>query len=353
MSGWLYDGKTAVRRPIGLSPDRHGWLITFTDTGERLTIDPASLEHVESRSDAEIYGRIGFPGWRLGLDHPVDAPLLAALPRRKVYGRWIDRLGLWRALLIGGAVSAIFLYGVHRLPDILAPVVPFSWEKRFGDALVGDLGGSVCTREEGQKALDTLNRRLATNPGKYQLRVIDAGLVNAAALPGGHIVLFRGLLDEAEGPDEIAGILGHEIAHVENRDVTRALIRQYGFSLLIASVGGTTGGNIDALLSAGHSREAESRADGDAIAALRRARVSPLATARFFEKLGKEEERLGPLTPALGYLSTHPLSADRKRRFAAAALDQDNARPSLTREEWRALKAICHTPEKQQKAKGA
>ena len=101
--------------------------------------------------------------------------------------------------------------------------------------MVGDFGGRFCNGPGGQAALDALVRKIDQGKPAVRVHVANIGMVNAVALPGGNIVLFRGLLQEAKSPDEIAGVLGHEIGHVRKRHVVRALMRQAGLSVLLPS----------------------------------------------------------------------------------------------------------------------
>ncbi|MGS1015997.1 M48 family metallopeptidase [Allosphingosinicella humi] len=338
---WLYDGESAVKRAVSVERGAKGEIVITGDGFEPFRPEDALL-HIESRADAELYGLADTEGWRLCVPRPIDPEIAGLLPARRVYGRWIDRIGLGRALVAGGLVSAAILFVAHRAPTWLAPYVPQSWEQKFGDAMVGDFGGRYCAGPGGQEALDRLAARLTPDSRRLKIRVVDIPLVNAVALPGGNILVFRGLLDEAKGPDEVAGVLGHEIAHVANRDTTEAMIRHYGFSVLLASLGGTTGGNVEMLASASYSRAAESRADEGAIAALRRARISPLPTAAFFARLEKEEAMFGAKWDrGLAYVSSHPLSHDRRERFAASAETGRRYAPALGKQEWVALTNIC------------
>jgi predicted Zn-dependent protease len=168
---------------------------------------------------------------------------------------------------------------------------------------------------------------------------VDNGLVNAAAFPGRQIVLFRGLIDEAKSPDEIAGVLAHEIGHVEQRHVMAALIRDFGISLVL---GGADGGAIaQGLLASRYSRSSESEADDYSMQALTAAHISAEPTAAFFERMGKEESKLGRAAVALSYVASHPLSKQRRQRFRAAAQQQKDTVPAIDDAHWRALKSIC------------
>ena len=335
-AGWLYDGERAIRQDVHVDRSGDDLLIAFAD-GSSSRAPAQRLVHVESRPDADVYGRSDIPGWRLALADPASE-LAELLPSRHVYGRWIDRLGLPRAVLIGLLLSAGVLFAGSRFPSWAAPLVPLEWEERFGDALVGDFGGRFCNGPGGQAALNKMAARLAPDAGPLNIRVVNIDFVNAAALPGRNIVIFKELLSQADGPDEVAGILAHEIAHVEERHVTEALLRQLGIGVVVAAFGGTTGANIETFMAADYSRGAEREADAVAIRALRKAGISPYPTADFFERIASQE---GDLAEAFSYLSTHPMSAERQRKFRASGEHGRSYKPSLSSDEWAALWDIC------------
>ncbi len=337
---WLYDGETALRHAVRAERRERALALTFAD-GAELVLEPAQLCHVESRSGHEVYGRPGMQGWRLGIPADDIAGLAAVLPGRQRYGRWIDRIGLGPAVAAGIAVSAIVLFAGMKLPEWLAPHIPAEWERDYGDALIGDFGGKYCNGPGGQAALDKLAAKLSPYAGRYKIRVVKFGMVNAAALPGGTIVIFDELLKESDGPDEVAGVLAHELAHVERRHVTQAMIRDLGFGLVVTALGGTTGGSIDGLLSAGYSRGSEREADADAIAKLRRAAIDPRPTAGFFKRLAEDEAKLGGMAEGLSYISTHPMSAARQKAFAGSAEKGRAYTPALDADQWRSLSTIC------------
>lgn len=341
-TGWLHDGRVAIRREVTVAADGDALLVRGQE-GDAERIDPAQLTYRGDARGADQYGRTDAEGWRLFLPRPVDPSVARLLPRPERYGRWIDRVGLGPA--IGGALvaSAAVLALGYTLPGWLAPLIPQSWERAYGDALVGDFGGKACAGRDGQAALDRMAARLA--PGAdVRVRVVDLGMVNAAALPGGQIVVFRKLIDEASGPDELAGVLAHEIGHVEERHVTKAMVREMGVGLVVAMLGGTTGGNVDQVLSLNYGRGAESEADAYAINAMAQASISPRGAAAFFERLAGDERRLGRVGEAFGYLSTHPLSGARRARFAGSWNARTAYTPAASAADWAALRTICKAP---------
>ncbi|MDH5624891.1 MAG: M48 family metalloprotease, partial [Nitrospira sp.] len=76
------------------------------------------------------------------------------------------------------------------------------------------------------------------SPYRLQLTIVDRPVINACALPGGRIVLLRSLLEAAETPEQLAGVLAHEVQHIYQQHSTRVLLEQGSTSLLIMAVTG-------------------------------------------------------------------------------------------------------------------
>ena len=110
-------------------------------------------------------------------------------------------------------------------------------------------------------------------PVPLKVQVVRRPEANAIALPGGYIYVFQGLVDRAKEPDELAGVIAHEIGHVAHRDGTRSVLQGAGLSLLFGMLlGDFVGGGAVVLaartiLQTSYTREVETAADalrGDA-----------------------------------------------------------------------------------------
>ena len=259
-------------------------------------------------------------------------------------GRVLTRIALAAAAL--GLILFVFL---PRISDALADQLPLEQEVAFGRAVVGQveafLGADTpltCDTPTGLAALEKMERRLTEGQGltyDIDLRVFDHEMVNAFAAPGGQIVILRGLLDEAESAEEVAGVLAHEIGHVEARDPTRLAFRSAGSAGIIALLlGDVTGGTVigllgDHILTASYTREAETAADGFAFALLGRTGIGTEGLAQFFDRI----EGMGGDVPEI--LSTHPATGNRAEAARAAA--SGDVVPVMTDAEWRDLQGIC------------
>lgn len=332
-----YDGQTALRHRVSVSIEQGA--LRFAESGEVIPV--ADLRPIGDRRSAAFAHRAR-EGWRLTFDDPLPAGWIAALPRQEHHGGILDRIGIVPALIGGAALTVAILYGLVQSTNLVAQVIPERWEMAFGESLTGDLGGEICKGGgggTGQEALDSFAHRLTSDGRPVTIRVVDMNMVNAAALPGRQIIIFKGLIDRARTPDEVAGVVAHEIGHVERRHVMAALLRDFGLSLIL---GGADGGTIaQGLITSRYSRGAERDADDFAIEALRRAAISPLATAGLFERMAAAEKRHPRAARVFSYLSSHPLSAERRRRFAASARKDAGYRPALDAAQWKALRTIC------------
>lgn len=284
--------------------------------------------------------RIAYGDARLTVEHKGFAKALAAAAPGL---RWAQR----RSLIYGSLATAALLAAVGALwwglPAISGRIVehiPPSWEEKLGDAVVVEpVWGERCAAPAGSAALDRLMRRLvkgAEPPFPITVVVRDSAIVNAYALPGGHIVLLRGLLAQAESPDEVAGVLAHELTHTIKRHPMRALVANSGLALLIeVTLGNGTGASLGYLLTSLHySRAMEAEADDGAVHLLQHAGIGTDGFAAFFERM--EKRSIGPKLP---YLSSHPQDEDRLAAVRGTAAH--GGRPALSSADWQALKAIC------------
>jgi predicted Zn-dependent protease len=154
----------------------------------------------------------------------------------------------------------------------------------------------------------------------YTFYVVDARQVNAFAVPGGYIYVNRGLIERTANFAELAGVLAHEIGHVEERHGVEQMEKMQsanlGLSLAYILIGRSPGGLERAALDVGgglyfarYGREAENEADRVAIPLLLAARVNPTGLVTMFQKLVAEQRR-SPRSVEQ-WFSTHPTTQDR------------------------------------------
>lgn len=288
----------------------------------------------------------------------TDRTLLGHLPHAHrsspVKGR--GKLLAW-ALAAVAAVAIQIGVLVPLLADRLAVFIPPEGERALGQATFDQIRSAldetglaplpICEAPEGSAALERMARAMNTGPvagQDLQVYVLDHEMINAFALPGGFVVLFRGLIDQAETADEVAAVLAHEIGHVVSRDPTRHALRSAGSIGVLGLLFGDFAGGAavlfltERLISAQYSQQAETDADAFGYQRLEAADVSPAAMGDMFDRLRSESSGDNRL---LSHFLSHPSLSDRIDTARDAADPDRSYAPILTDAEWDALQDIC------------
>jgi predicted Zn-dependent protease len=337
---YLFDGETAIEWQVTVSPSHDAILIKRVD-GTTDSVPLSRLVRVYSAPGRTRLGRRDLAGWRLLFHDAVDPEIAALLPTRRSsltppISRKAAAIGALAAATVVGLTASVFV-----APHLAASQMPLALERKIGDSVKFAEYVPRCENPQALAALNKIVDRLdpEARPDGFTIEILDVGTVNAAALPGGRIVVLNGLIDAAETGDVLAGVIAHEIAHVRRRHVASAAVRQLGVASVVSVIGG---GDLSAgaagLLALKFDRDAESEADADAIAMLERAGINPGPTAYMFERMAKAEHG------TTEWLASHPASGDRAKAFAASRQDGLAYRPALTAGEEDALFESCRWP---------
>lgn len=179
----------------------------------------------------------------------------------------------------------------------------------------------VCTDASLQQLVERLGRQLAQHCGRpdipFTFRVLDVREINALSVPG-YVYINRGLIQFVNAdPQELAGVIAHEIAHTTERHVAKQMERLYGASFLlqVLSSGRATIDTIAEiavnLALSGNSREDERAADAQALRFMSRAGFDPEGLVRFFERLQTQTSDPQGLNR---YFASHPATKERVAR---------------------------------------
>jgi len=258
--------------------------------------------------------------------------------------------GIAAAIILGYATMAI-------LPQKVAFMLPENWRNRVGGQIVKSLVANAkqCHTVDGDAAKLAMITVLAEGNSDIppiSFEFYDMPLVNAFAAPGGKIIFTRGILEKADRPEEIAGVLAHEIGHVAHRHPEAQLVRMTGLQVLISVVSGSGGGDFTSNVAAlaallRYSREAEREADAYARNTMDMANVDPMGLKTFFEKIMKpgaenkpNDKNASALDRIGNVFSTHPGTEDRIKEIQPLPAGRTPV-AVLTPEQWKALKSIC------------
>lgn len=355
-----FDGDAPTPQPVTLMVDEAAGVLEIglpasAGGGIRWPLDEIrKLDDIAGNSGAVLRWRAD-PLARL---HLYDTGVLTHMPHltRRTPPKGRGRLALWAL----GAVAAVAVQiGVliPALADRLAGYVPPAGERALGEATFGQirqaLAGSglppldTCDDPAGRTALEKMLVALGVERGgeaAVKIFVLDHEMVNAFALPGGYVVFFRGMIDAALSPNEIAAVMAHEVGHVENRDPTRHALRSAGSIGILGLLFGDFAGGAavlfltERLISASYSQGAESGADEFAYNALEDAGVSPAALGDMFERL---RDKYGDAEGVIAHFVSHPTLGSRIERARAAAGFNRVYNDILSKADWADLKAIC------------
>jgi predicted Zn-dependent protease len=235
-----------------------------------------------------------------------------------------------------------------NLPDIGSPAdatLSKNSEAQIGRSIMQQIRASGDVIEDPQitEYINDIGHRLSaqSNDGSYKFTffVIDDPNINAFALPGGYIGVHTGLLEATRSEDELAGVLSHEIAHVTQRHIARAVHANSRQSILTTAImlgailiGAASGAGGDAMQGAiavaqgvaaqqqiNFTRNNEYEADRIGISALAEAGFDPQGMASFFEVISRNNG--SPETKMPEFLRTHPVSSARIAEARGRARD--------------------------------
>lgn len=354
-----FDGDMAVAQAARLRIDAvNNTLVIEVQDGEEVFWDLTDIRKLPDQAgrDKTAFRVLGDPVARLITSDPslsVNCPNL----NRRAPPKGRGRLMGWA---LGAVASVALIIGVlvPNMADRLAVYIPPEGERALGETTLGQIREALdntglspiafCENPDGLDALAQMEQKLTASldlEHDLSVHVLDHDMVNAFALPGGFVVLFRGLIDAGHGPDEVAAVLAHEIGHVVSRDPTRHALRSAGsIGVLGLLFGDFAGGAVilfltERLIDARYSQGAEADADRFAYDALLKANVSPAALGDMFQRL---RDKYGDSEGVTAHFLSHPALGERIIAARAAAPAGREFTPILDDETWGALQGICN-----------
>jgi len=246
--------------------------------------------------------------------------------------------------LLAFSAGTLFFVSLFEAPKLVASRMPGGVADKIGLEGVALFGAnaSSCNAGKGAAALGRILERLqsgGTYGRLFKLHLVNGEHENAFALPGRHIILVSGFLKLAKTPEEIAGVLAHEMGHGLGKDPEALFLRNIGMKVIFKFTmrGDDSRAAFRAMISQlRYSREAEVSADTYAINILRRARISAKAAGDLILRSAAESPT-GEST--LNDFGAHLSAEERANLFLSQPPYE--TQPILNEEEWAAAKAIC------------
>jgi Zn-dependent protease with chaperone function len=309
-SGAFYDGKSANKYPVRLRltperlelkfPDGHqiSWPYSTLKLSKTGSTGPVRLERSTSNPDIIPESVVIEDPRFLHEAHRVAPGALGNVwnqPHKRPVRYMLMILAL---VILPPFIFAIWVYAIPAMTNAVADRIPTEWEEQLGQNYFKTLFRKPLADPDPKtrKALDAISKRLLTavpdQPYHFRIYVHPSKMVNALALPGGTIVVFQGLINATETPEELAGVLAHEFQHVLKRHSTRNIIRSEAIGLLGLIISGNSESMTNVILQAGsvlehlrYSRELESQADAEGMKMVLATRIDPQGMGRVVEKL--------------------------------------------------------------------
>lgn len=176
------------------------------------------------------------------------------------------------------------------------------------------------------------------SPNQVQIILVDSNDINAFVAGGANVFIYAGLIERAEYPEELIGVMAHEIGHIQGGHLieTRRAMERATYQSMLSAVAGigaaiaTGDGGAATAISLGgsgaaqsgffsHSRTQESAADQAALRYMNSAEINPQGLVTFLEKL--EGQELLPASQQSEYMRTHPLTRDRVSAMRSGVSD--------------------------------
>lgn len=356
-TGVYFDGESAKAHEVNLRVNEAAGVLELRSDEEsqdwplvkvRFVPDQAGVKGLVLRLSDDPLARLFTSERGLANQFPARKKRAVDVSRGRLLGWAIGALA---------SVAVIIFLLVPLMADQLAEFIPPEGERALGETTLGRVrdamnGNGVeplqfCEAPEGLKALVKMEKTLTANielDVPLTVHVLDHGMVNAFALPGGHVVFMRGLIEQAESAEEVAAVFAHEMGHVVSRDPTRHALRSAGsIGVLGLLFGDFAGGALvlfltEQLIQAQYNQKAETDADHFAYHVLQKSGIAPSAIGEMFDRM---LERHGDAEGVSAHFLSHPKMAERVAAAHAATPAGFKETPVLTDEEWQALRNIC------------
>lgn len=295
--------------------------ITIIFSDHQLVIPFDDIYSIEHFGKKTTYFKIGknFPYKTLEIDSEE------LLEITKKFGSVSDQLHI--SVLQGGAknvvlitgltflvLGLIIVFGLPFMGELIGANVPIEVEKSLGKSYYNQFIGSSKIDSGKTLAINKLikNYKLSSTY-EINLTVVESDQKNAFALPGGYIVVFSGIIDEMDQPEQLIGLLSHEVTHINHRHSMRALGRSLSSYLLFSWIVGDAAGitsvlveNYNQFLALSYSRDLEADADKTGAELMIKNKVDPKGMIGLMEILKKEDKG-----QEQEFLQTHPLTENR------------------------------------------
>tara|TARA_R110000868_G_scaffold272558_2_gene531771 strand:+ start:147 stop:1217 length:1071 start_codon:yes stop_codon:yes gene_type:complete len=320
--GFFYDGQSSKPQQVQISLVERKDLIEFAlIDGETTSWALADLMCENIGSVFEMsHGAHQFQ--KITTEDADFVEAVKLLRSQNGYDNWYQKMldagsvfHVFLAILVLAFSIVTYMYVVPWIAEKLVTIVPDSYDKSLGTGVFKEYVRYQTIDSAKTEAIGEFVSQLElNNEFDFTFTVINSDQVNAFALPDGNIVIFSGIIDKLENYEELVALVGHEVAHINNRHSMKMMSRNlagYMFiSLIFSDVNGVMAiitENAHSLHSLSFSRHFEQEADTDGLNMLIANGIDPDGMSDLMKRL---ESNYGEMIPE--FLSSHPVTSQRK-----------------------------------------
>lgn len=221
-------------------------------------------------------------------------------------------------------------------------------EHKLGDLIWYEISRTeiVITNDSIVKGLEKLLQPICDknniNRDSLKVHIVKNDVVNAFALPNNHLVVYTGLINDCKKQEALQGVLGHEIAHIENNHVMKKLSKEIGLTVLLSATAGGKGGEIlkeifKTLSSSAYDRTLEKEADIASVDYMLKANIDPKPFADFMYKMAMDNKT----DLSLSWISSHPESEERAKYILEYLKGKKtNSKTTISEKDWKTFQAL-------------
>lgn len=320
-SAKLHDRQQNSVAPVTIRTEPGVLFIEF-ENGRLLDWTLGDIDSARSHDDGSVILQNG----KLFLE-TTDPAFLAGLersfPKNKLLRHtFFDRIGVAGCLVgLAGIIApilALYFFVAPKIAETAADKVSPEIEKQIGDTWYRSLTASYTTDTSLTRLVQQFYDSLAFG-GAYDIRitVVREPVVNAFAVPGGHIVVFDSILGIMDAPEQLAGLLAHEVSHIHLKHSTRSIFRELANNLIFSLIFGdfsdisaVVARHGDQLAGLSYSRSLELEADDNGLRLLQASGIPLRGIPDLFHRMRDvlEHEHSSDVP---NFLSTHPSMEER------------------------------------------
>jgi len=319
--GIFFDGESAIPKEIEVFFDIEKSVLVFETENNQIhswDLDGIAFQ-TKSKNTYLEYGNDPIQNIKISDDDFVNR--IHDFRKKEANQSWYHKLmdmgikaHIFFTVFIFAIIGLGYFYAIPWVAEKAVIIIPEDYDSHLGSTFFEQnmLFNDVDAKKT--KALNLFAKELnLKNTKKLKFTVVNSPIVNAFALPDGNIVVFSGILNTMKDYDELVGLIGHEVVHVNHRHSMKMICRNLSGYIFVSAILGdangimaTIGDNVNSFQSLSYSRNFEHEADVEGFEILALNKINPKGMSNLFNRLQDKEVVTIP-----EFLSSHPVTTER------------------------------------------